>query len=221
MKIGYDALKLIIILSAMTFISACSTLINTTTDANSDAVYHTEIDASEGKVIIFPLILNKGGEFQAANTDFDNETLDAYFAKSWSSRLDKGTYIVPKTTMDSIPGSWTAMELMVKSMVDAHKKDQTVATAGVKKFYDYIANTLNGGSVALAIVYQDKPSFESGGFLKYESGLYDISSSKFKWVTVTELKKSKPVPVPFEAAVQRAINDSWQKLEEVSEGNYR
>ena len=99
-------IALIMTLSALS--SGCSML--KSSPENSVAKVNESVNTTEGRVIILPVILNKPGNFAGANSSFDSKVLDGFFLTSWSTKLEgDGAYPVPKTALNTIPGSWEAV----------------------------------------------------------------------------------------------------------------
>lgn len=182
------------------------------------AVVYPGVDTSTGKVIIFPLFLSSNGDFAAANAEFDNSVLNALLIKSWSSELEGSDKItIPKTAIDSLPHGWEVAELMVKAIDNT--REEKMNSEMLQDFSKAVANKFGPGIIAVGIVFEDEEMYKKTATLHYNAGLFDLKSSKFKWITNTVQKT--PAPVGYQVILQKALDDSWSKLKEKNEGLVR
>lgn len=214
--------SIIVFAISMSMLSGCGLMdkvTSKTTKNKTIAAVNADVDASTGKVIIFPMVLFKDGDFSAANAEFDNEALNALLYESWSAELEgSDKYIVPKKAIDSLPNGWEALEILVRA-TDSTMKPGNLSGELMDKFYQGVNKLAGKGVIAVSLVFQDEERYEASGALQYNAGLFDTESRKYKWITKSIQKPS--VQLPYQLMVKKTVSDSWAELKAVNNGAVR
>lgn len=206
-------IAVIMTLSALS--SGCSML--KSSPENSVAKVNESVNTTEGRVIILPVILNKPGNFAGANSSFDSKVLDGFFLTSWSTKLEgEGAYPVPKTALNTIPGSWEAIEY-IAAAIEGAADDDFIASPVLDKFFAGVNEKFGKCIIAMAFVNESEAEYDASKTLTYKAVLFDMESSKYKWVVDTKIT-SGVIPVPYQLAMQKAINGSWVAVLDANEG---
>lgn len=187
----------------------------------TDIYLRSDLDTTKSKVVVFPLLLLKGGNLQAANVKFSNPAFDAVFLKGWSGELGgENPLVVPKAALDKVPGMWDAMDKLVSVLDNTSAIEQSFKGTPVAEVMKKLGEQVGDGALALALVAQDENEFKKDGTLRGHMGLFDTKALTWKWISKYNYTTGM-IPVPYAVAVQKLFDSSFDEIKKKNSGRVR
>ena len=189
-----------------------------TKSQNVQVYKRDDVNTTNSKIVVFPMLLARGDSMAAANTSYSNPAVDALLGKNWFDALgEENVVVIPKAAFDKVPNAYEAMTIFVKFLDSTSAIEQSDLLSG---FIDVISNQFGDGAIALALVFENEDEYEATGELHFNMGLFDTKSMTWKWITKTVVQKPA-IPVPYQTALMSAIKDSYTALQSENAGQVR
>jgi len=179
-----------------------------------------DVDTSNSKVIVFPLLLKSGANFAEANKSADNKTLDALVGTGWTDELGtEDAIIIPKAIVSEIPQGWEILGQFVRVLDSASAIEQSMDNPEVKKFVEELSSKAGDGALGFALVFEDENQFKATNTLHGNMGLFDTKKLTWKWIT--KYKNQYKLPVPYQMAIKDLFAESWKTIKAENDGKIK
>ena len=210
------------LISALTIVTALILFVGcaTTTNENVKVYLRDDVDTSESKVIVFPMLLKKEQGMEAANASFSNPLVDAFIGKAWYDELGENSIVIPKIALDKIPNAYKVIGEFVKVLDVTSIVEQSKA---IEKLLSAMEDQFGDGAFAFALAFEDESEYQATGMLHFNMGLFDTKKLTWKWITKDVYVKSTkmPIPIPYAKIVQDMVSASYSSLKAKNQGNVR
>jgi len=181
-----------------------------TTKPAIEVYLRPDVNTSESRVIVFPLLLTDGQQMKPENTQYSNSIADALFGKKWSDSLRaKKITVIPKVALDKIPGAYSAMNALIVALDGTSAVEQTT---GLTQLFEKISSQFGDGALAFALIFEDEAEYKATKQVRFHMGLFDSKKLTWKWITKYSYQAGL-IPVPYQVVVNKVISESYDALE--------
>ncbi len=209
--------KLTIAITLLSLFSGCALIPK---DSHTTVYKRDDVNTSKSKVIVFPLLLKSGANFEQANKDSDNKVLDLLVGSEWSDEIGtSNAIVVPKLVLNELPNGWKVLGQFVQVLDNVSAIEQTMNNPELKKFIEELSTKVGDGALGFALVFEDENRFKATNTLHGNMGLFDTKKLTWKWIT--KHKAHYKVPVPYQVAIKDLFADSWKKLKAENDGKVK
>lgn len=210
---------IIVMAAVLALFSGCA-LLGVGKDTQVSVYKRDDVDTSNSKVIVFPLLLKSGGDFAQANKNADNGALDAIVGTGWTDEIGKDEIIiVPKLVLSELPQGWETLGKFIKLLDKTSSIEQTLDNPEIKKFVEGLSSKVGDGALGFALVFEDEAMFKASKTLHGNMGLFDTKKLTWKWIT--KYKNSYKLPVPYQVAIKDLFSESWQAIKAENDGKIK
>ena len=209
--------KLFVAITVLALFSGCALI---KPHAESSVYKRDDVDTSNSKVIIFPLLLNAGGNFAEANKNAENKALDALVGTSWTDEIGtEDAIIIPKAVISKIPKGWEITGQFIQVLDTASAIEQTMDNPEIKKFVKELTSKAGDGALGFALVFEDEDTFKASQTLHGNMGLFDTKTLTWKWIT--KYKNHYKLPIPYQMAIRDLFSESWKRVKAENDGKIK
>lgn len=201
-------------IAGLSIISTTSCTSSSKKELSTSVYLRKDIAIKSDKVIIFPTMYLSSSNFIAENKNFKGTIIDAKLLASWSSNLANIKPIpVPRQVLNEIPGAWPSLNILVSMMDNSEDIKNNKNYSVIEKFVHNITKKYGNNNVlAFSVVFEDENEYISSHKVHKNIGLFDTKTMSWKWITKDVYENPAYLPLPYDAAVSKIINNSFEAL---------
>jgi hypothetical protein len=184
------------------------------------AALRPDVDTSQSKVVVLPMLLFDGQKIRARNAEYANPVADERLAAEWSSDLGSGNSMaVSKGVLDAVPGATDGINTLIGNL-DA--TGTLARTTELTSFLQTMSTKFVDGAVAFALVLEDEAEYRTAKVVHVNMGLFDAKTLAWKWVTKGSYSSGLfSADVSYQTAVKNLVGASFAELKARTGGPVR